>query len=108
MTLKKIWLNGPLNLFLILEFSIFGEEPRDAVSFDFRVVFEEPFGRPRLAFGFDFVGKVFTAGNGSDCYRPTSVLSQPINVDHQDKGNDHRDHRAVNFTGCRNLGFIMA
>ena len=49
------------------------------------VVFVEPFGRPRLACGFDFFGEVFTAGNVSERCCPTSVMSQPINVDHQNE-----------------------
>ena len=52
------------------------------------VVFVEPFGRPRLACGFDFFGEVFTAGNVSERCRPTSVMSQPINVDHQNENKD--------------------
>ena len=49
------------------------------------VVFVESFSRPRLACGFDFFGEVFTAGNVSERCRPTSVMSQPINVDHQNE-----------------------
>ena len=49
------------------------------------VVFVESFGRPRLACGFYFFGELFTAGNVSERCRPTSVMSQPINVDHQNE-----------------------
>ena len=54
-----------------------------------RVVFEEPFGRPRLACGFDFLGEVFTAGDVSERCHYTSFMSRPVNEDHQDKSNDH-------------------
>ena len=74
-----------LNHLLVPEFGIFREEFWDAVGFYFLVVFVEPFGRSRLSCGFDFFGEVFTAGNVSERCRPTSVMSQPINVDHQNE-----------------------
>ena len=61
---------------------------RDAVGFDFRVVFVDPFGRPRLACGFDLFGKEFTAGNVTERCHPASLMSRPVNGDHQDKGKD--------------------
>ena len=89
MTLKKIWLIRPPDHFLIPEFDFFFEELWDAVGFDFRFVFIEPFGRPRLACGFDFFGEVFTANDVPERRRPTSVETKAINVDHQDKGENH-------------------
>ena len=61
----------------------------DGIGFDFRVVFVEPFGRPRLACGFDFSGEVFTANDVTERRRPTSFMSRPVNEDHQDKSKDH-------------------
>ena len=74
-----------LNHFLFPDSGVFREEARDALGFDFLVVFVEPLSRPRLACGFDFFCKVFTAGNVSERCRPTSAMSQPINVDHQNE-----------------------
>ena len=70
MTLKKIWLNGPPNHFLIQEFDFFFEELWDAV-------------------GFDFFSEVFKAGDVSERRCPTSVLSHPVNADHQEKCKEH-------------------
>ena len=67
----------------------FGRNCGTQLGLDFRVVFIEPFGRPSLACGFDFFGEVFTAGDVSERRRPTSVVTKPINVDHQDKGENH-------------------
>ena len=85
-TLMKRWLDSPYNHFSVPEFGFFFEELWDAVGLDFRVVFIEPFGRPRLACGFDFLSKVFTASDVSERRHPTSVVKKIINVDHQDKG----------------------
>ena len=75
--------------FSVPEFGFFFEELRDAVGLDFRVVFVDPLGRPRLACGFDFFGEVFTANDVSERRRPTSVMKKIINVDHQDKGTSY-------------------
>ena len=48
------------NHLLVPELGFFQEEFWDALGFDFLIVFVEPFSRPRLACGFDFLGKVFT------------------------------------------------
>ena len=63
----------PPSYFLVPEFGFFQEELWEAVVFDFRVVFVEPFGRPRLACGFDFFGEVFTSNDVSERRRPTSL-----------------------------------
>ena len=70
MTLKKIWLNGPPNHFLIPEFDFFFEELWDAV-------------------GFDFFSEVFKAGDVSERRRPTNVVTKSTNADYQDKGENH-------------------
>ena len=49
------------------------------------IVFVEPFSRPRLACGFDFLGKVFTAGNVFERCHHTSFMSRPVNEDHQNE-----------------------
>ena len=74
-----------INHLLVPDFGVFQEEFWDAVGFDFLIVFVEPFSRPRLACGFDFLGKVFTAGNVFERCHHTSFMSRPVNEDHQMK-----------------------